>query len=75
MSGLPKLREIEKAAILDRLELLWGNKKATAASLGISRKSLYNKLAYYGLSTSQPTRKYYAYAREVRDERLVQKVQ
>ena len=61
MSDLHTLRQVEKAAILARLELLWGNKKATAVSLGISRKSLYNKLQYYGLLDSQPTRKYYAY--------------
>lgn len=31
------------------------------AELTAERKSLYNKLQYYGLLDRQPTRKYYAY--------------
>lgn len=45
--GLPKLREMERQLILARLDLLDGNKPATAKSLGISLKTLYNKLRKY----------------------------
>jgi two-component system response regulator AtoC len=43
------MREAEKELILRTLEARKGNKKITAEVLGISRRSLYNKLAEYGL--------------------------
>jgi DNA-binding NtrC family response regulator len=43
------MREAEKEIILRTLEAKKGNKKITAEVLGISRRSLYNKLAEYGL--------------------------
>jgi two-component system response regulator AtoC len=43
------LREAERVLILRTLEAQDGNKKSTAAILGISRRSLYNKLAAYGV--------------------------
>jgi DNA-binding NtrC family response regulator len=42
------MREAEKEIILRTLESRKGNKKMTAEVLGISRRSLYNKLAEYG---------------------------
>lgn len=41
------LREIEKYAILAALRRNAGNKPKTAAQLGISLKTLYNKLNSY----------------------------
>ena len=41
--------EAEKQAIVSALSLARGNKVKTAASLGISRRTLYNKLAEHGL--------------------------
>ena len=43
------MRDAEKEIILRTLEARKGNKKITAEVLGISRRSLYNKLAEYGL--------------------------
>ena len=43
------MRDAEKEIILRTLEARGGNKKITAEVLGISRRSLYNKLAEYGL--------------------------
>ena len=43
------MREAEKELILRTLEARKGNKKITAEVLGISRRSLYNKLAEYGI--------------------------
>lgn len=45
--SLPELDDIEKAAILDRMILLDNHKGKVAESLGISMKSLYNKLNRY----------------------------
>ncbi len=42
------MRAAEREIILRTLESTDGNKKATAEKLGISRRSLYNKLAEYG---------------------------
>ncbi len=42
------MRDAEKEIILRTLESRDGNKKMTAEVLGISRRSLYNKLAEYG---------------------------
>ncbi|MFU2157637.1 MULTISPECIES: sigma-54-dependent transcriptional regulator [unclassified Caldisericum] len=48
--NLPKLIEkIEKEAIIKALEKAQGNKTKAAQILGISRKSLFNKLRYYNL--------------------------
>jgi DNA-binding NtrC family response regulator len=43
------MRDAEKEIILRTLEARKGNKKITAEVLGISRRSLYNKLAEYGI--------------------------
>lgn len=40
---------VEKALILSRLDEFKGNRTATAESLGISRKTLFNKMRAYGL--------------------------
>jgi DNA-binding NtrC family response regulator len=47
-SGEAPLQEIERRAILARLEKFSGDKRRTAASLGISLKTLYNRLNVYG---------------------------
>ncbi|BAL80928.1 sigma-54-dependent transcriptional regulator [Caldisericum exile] len=48
--NLPQLIEkIEKEAIIKALERAQGNKTKAAQILGISRKSLFNKLRYYNL--------------------------
>jgi len=44
--------DIEREVILRTLAANAGNKTATAEVLGISRRSIYNKLALYGISTS-----------------------
>jgi len=43
------LEDLEKAAILAALTRLDGNKKEAARQLGVSLKTLYNKLSKYGL--------------------------
>jgi len=43
------LADIEKQAILDTLKALKGNKAKTARELGISEKSIYNKMRRHGL--------------------------
>jgi DNA-binding NtrC family response regulator len=43
------MEQVEKEVILRTLEAHDGNKTATAEVLGISRRSIYNKLAIYGL--------------------------
>ncbi len=45
------LEEAEKRLILRTLEVIGGNKQKAARLLGISRRSLYNKLAGYGITT------------------------
>jgi DNA-binding NtrC family response regulator len=45
------MREAEKEIILRTLEAQDGNKKITAEILGISRRSLYNKLGEYGIES------------------------
>jgi two-component system NtrC family response regulator/two-component system response regulator HydG/two-component system response regulator AtoC len=47
------MREAERELILRTLEARKGNKKTTAQVLGISRRSLYNKLAEYGFDTKR----------------------
>jgi DNA-binding NtrC family response regulator len=46
--------QVEREVILRTLEANDGNKTATAEVLGISRRSIYNKLAVYGLTDEQP---------------------
>lgn len=41
------LQDIEKAAILDTLEFFDGNKRQTSEALGVSLKTIYNKLNEY----------------------------
>jgi len=48
IGGLP-LEEVEKLAIQQTLELCQGNKAAAARQLGITEKSIYNKMARLGL--------------------------
>jgi DNA-binding NtrC family response regulator len=45
---------VEKAMILSRLGEHRGNRTATAESLGVSRKTLFNKMRQYGLGQSGP---------------------
>jgi DNA-binding NtrC family response regulator len=45
--------QVEREVILRTLEANDGNKTATAEVLGISRRSIYNKLAVYGLTDEQ----------------------
>ena len=44
------LRQMEIELIQKTLELHGGNKSLTAQSLGISRKTLYEKIERYGLT-------------------------
>jgi DNA-binding NtrC family response regulator len=48
------MRDAEKEIILRTMEAHGGNKKVTAEVLGISRRSLYNKLAEYGVLGGKP---------------------
>lgn len=47
-TGLRSLEEIEKEAIFATLKATGGNKSETARRLGITRKTLHNKLKLYG---------------------------
>lgn len=49
-SATRSLAELEKIAIEERLSFFQGNKQAAARSLGISLKTIYNKMRTYGLS-------------------------
>ena len=49
MDGTRSIEEIEKEAILATLKVSGGNKSETARRLGITRKTLHNKLKNYGL--------------------------
>jgi two-component system response regulator HydG len=49
------LSELEREAIVHALEFNSGNKKKTAEQLGIDRRTLYNKLAAYGISVERRT--------------------
>lgn len=46
---LPTLAELEREVILQRLELFEGNKQKAAKSLGISLKTIYNKISAFDL--------------------------
>jgi DNA-binding NtrC family response regulator len=48
--GTMTLAEIERLAIEKRLEIFQGNKQKTAHSLGISLKTIYNKMRTFGLA-------------------------
>ncbi|MCB0320933.1 MAG: hypothetical protein KDD60_08400, partial [Bdellovibrionales bacterium] len=48
LAGLP-LAEIEERAIRETIQLCEGNKKTAAEMLGISTKSIYNKIHRYGI--------------------------
>jgi DNA-binding NtrC family response regulator len=50
MPGGGTLDELEKQAILNTLEAVGGNKAEAARRLGISEKSIYNKMKRFGLS-------------------------
>jgi DNA-binding NtrC family response regulator len=52
--GTP-MTHVEKEVILRTLAAHGGNKTATACALGISRRSIYNKLAEYGIGDALPT--------------------
>ncbi len=52
-SEMRPLKEIEKEAILNTLLKLHWNKKEAAKVLGISRKTLYNKMESYGIPLEQ----------------------
>jgi two-component system response regulator AtoC len=43
------MEELEKNAILEALEKCGGNRTHAAAMLGLSRKTILNKLKIYGL--------------------------
>jgi DNA-binding NtrC family response regulator len=45
--------KLEKSIIISRLAEMSGNRTATAESLGISRKTLFNKMRQYGLSDEE----------------------
>jgi len=49
------LAELERDAIIHALQVYGGNKKRTAEHLGIDRRTLYNKLAAYGISVERST--------------------
>jgi DNA-binding NtrC family response regulator len=42
--------KLEKTVISSRLAEMAGNRTATAESLGISRKTLFNKMRQYGIA-------------------------
>jgi two-component system response regulator AtoC len=48
-SGIEKLEDMEKEAIRRTLALTGGNRKQTAARLGIGLRTLYDKLKVYDL--------------------------
>lgn len=48
-SSFPTLAELEKRHILDALNLFKNNKTRAAKALGITTKTLYNKLHEYGM--------------------------
>ena len=47
------IADLERDAIVHALEVFGGNKKRTAERLGIDRRTLYNKLAAYGISVER----------------------
>lgn len=55
-SKLPTMREIQKAAILDRLKHFKGDRELTADSLGISYNTVMSRLAQWKMRTVRPRR-------------------
>lgn len=51
------LSDIERETILSRLRLHGGDRTATAASLGIGRRTLQNKLNAWGIVPAKPGRR------------------
>lgn len=51
---LPTLAEIERTVIRQRLKIYRWNKTRTALSLGISLKTLYNRMHDYGMPMQPP---------------------
>jgi two-component system response regulator HydG len=51
VSGDLPLDEVEKANILNAMEITGGNKSEAARRLGITRKTLHAKLKKYGVSS------------------------
>ncbi|HKP13822.1 MAG TPA: sigma-54 dependent transcriptional regulator, partial [Blastocatellia bacterium] len=47
------IHRVEKMAIISKLSEMKGSRTATAEALGISRKSLFNKMRQYGLSNPE----------------------
>lgn len=62
------ISEVEREMIIERLEFYEGNKTQAALSLGITIKTLYNKLHQFGLFEKYAIHKK---AHEGPDERLV----
>jgi DNA-binding NtrC family response regulator len=52
VGGMP-LEELERLAILQTLQLCRGNKAATARMLGVTEKTIYNKMSRYGIRRPQ----------------------
>ncbi len=52
-TGMRSLEEIEKEAIIATLAMTDGNKSETARRLGITRKTLHNKIKQYGINQPQ----------------------
>lgn len=51
------LKTAEKKQIIEVLRLHEGNKLKTAEALGITRKTLYNKLELYGIHVNKKKKK------------------
>ncbi len=52
-AGLETIAEAEKRLILEALDRFAGNRTAAAEALGISRRTLYNKLYQYGYESDE----------------------
>lgn len=50
-----RIAEIERACIVQTLKRCRGRKNAAARNLGISEKSIYNKIKHYGISRNETT--------------------
>lgn len=54
VQGVRTLREVEEEHVQYALRVSNGNKKRAAAALGISRDTLYRKIAEFGLTKNAP---------------------
>ena len=54
--GLLTLEELQKKIVIERYELMNRNKAKTAESLGITLKTVYNKLQMYGFYQPRSTK-------------------